>query len=140
METRRFVRGFTLIETALALGIFAFGLIAVVGLLPVALNSMRASIDISLKTTMIQSMQARLLDLPFSSQSQTFTMSFDDEGMLVEGEGERPPRYKLTATINPGASLPGGTLPSLAVVDLTMKDMLTNASSRSCLFISDNGL
>lgn len=45
MIPRRFSAGFSLIEVALALGIVAFALVAIIGLIPIGLNSNQSSSD-----------------------------------------------------------------------------------------------
>lgn len=66
---------FSLAEVAFALGIFAFALVALLGLLPVAMKSSRDSLDISTATEVANTVAAELEQGSWSGPAY-----FDEEG------------------------------------------------------------
>ena len=88
---RSTIRAFSLIETAIALGIVAFVLVALMGMLPVGLSSFRQSIDATVCAQIIQRIVSDaeqsdfdLLSKKATSTDATFfvlpTRYFDDQG------------------------------------------------------------
>lgn len=57
-------RAFSLVEVVLAIGITAFALIAILGLLPVGLNTMRESVDEMVATGILTAVEADLRNVP----------------------------------------------------------------------------
>lgn len=79
-------RAFTLIEVTLALGIFAFALISIVGLLPAAMKSTRDSVEIAAATQIANQIVADYAQGGFAlSGSETYY--FDDLGARTNGSG-----------------------------------------------------
>ena len=67
-RSQRFHAGFSLIEVALALGVAAFALVAILGLLPIGLNSNQASIEqtaaAGLAAGLVADLQAAPVEIP----------------------------------------------------------------------------
>jgi prepilin-type N-terminal cleavage/methylation domain-containing protein len=68
-------RGFTIIEVAIALGIFAFAIIPVIGLMSTGLKVSKESIDASTTSQIFRLAEARL-----STNASTTEMYFSNEG------------------------------------------------------------
>ena len=118
-QRRRAARAFSLVEVTLALGIVTFVLVAIVGVMPVAMTSGRRSFD--------QNRAAAIADTLFSSfRSQPFNAvgyvddQFDEEkGTTATGGG--PPLLNLNTEttsssvqfyasfLDPATTNPGGT-------------------------------
>jgi len=79
--------GFTLVEVTLALGIFAFALVAMIGLLPVAMKSTRESIDIAAATQIANQIVATYVQEDFALSGSEI-IYFDDYGAIYEGNGD----------------------------------------------------
>jgi uncharacterized protein (TIGR02598 family) len=87
---RRQQHGFSLVEISLALGIIAFAFIALLGLLPIGLQTFRTAIDTGNEARIVQSLFSRLLATEFEKvQTLDFENSkeifyFDEEGMPTD--------------------------------------------------------
>ena len=101
--------GFTLVEVTLALGVAAFCLLAIFGLIPTGINCNRASVEqtaaaslaraivADLRTTPQNSNSSPQYTIPFPSTSAPFY--FAEDGTA----GNSSSRYLATITINSGA-------------------------------------
>lgn len=138
MKKTRSVGAFTLVEVAASLGIFAFCVIGILGLMPVALDSFRASMDLSIKTRIIQTLRARLVDLPYSTLPATKAYAFDEEGVDVD-ESAYPSRYQVAAKIVKLTALPGASLTSVATVKIEITNEVTQAVISDHFHLPDNG-
>lgn len=81
-------RGFSLIEVTLALGIVSFGLLVMVGMLPIGLKSIGESMDDSVKTQIIQQITGKLLLTPYGEIDDFISDGpyyFTEEGILQSG-------------------------------------------------------
>jgi len=67
--SREGCRAFSLVEVVAALGIFVFSLVALLGLLPVALQSARDSLDISTALELAEKLSAKFNGVAFTSLS-----------------------------------------------------------------------
>ena len=87
---KRSDQGFSLVEISLALGIIAFAFIALLGLLPVGLQTFRQAIDTGNEARIMQSFMtkleatefSRIRDLDFEKGEEIFY--FDEEGMPTD--------------------------------------------------------
>ena len=66
-------RAFSLVEVALALGIIAFALVAVVGIIPVGLQASRDAVDLTRTSMIAQDAAARLPTLPYTQGAPRVT-------------------------------------------------------------------
>src|SRR5687768_4374183 len=95
------VAGFSLVETSLALGIIAFAFIALLGLLPVGLQTFRQAVDTGNEARIMQSFLTKLeatefekiRELDFAQSEEIFY--FDEEGMPTDTSKEPVPTLAL---------------------------------------------
>jgi uncharacterized protein (TIGR02598 family) len=96
MKVRPLMRGFSLVEIVLAMGVISFAMVGILGLLSVSYNSRKASMDESLIAAMSRQIVASLQQQRFSgnslftgiqnnSQSSTIlTVFFDSNGTRLQ--------------------------------------------------------
>lgn len=117
---QRFLAGFSLVEVTLALGVAAFCLIAIFGLMPVSVQTNRNATSQSAATNIIAAVVADLRATPRnSSTSSQFNISFGTNPlpMYFDGQGQAAtslvpasptpfqPRYQLNITWNGSTAL-----------------------------------
>ena len=120
-------RAFSLVEVTLALGVIAFGLLAVVGLIPIALKASRDAVDLTRTSMIAQDVAARLPTLPYTDSqtpylppytsataSKTATWFYDAAGhWLTINQSATPPYtnayYRVDVVRNVPASYPVNT-------------------------------
>lgn len=117
-----FSTGFSLVEVTLALGIAAFCLIALLGLLPLGMQTNQSSISQTAAASMLSSVVADLRATPkTSATSSQYDITFGTAKILyfdAEGRGLAPsdltanPRYRLSITFP--ASPSGAFAPTFA--------------------------
>ena len=79
----RFPHGFSLIEVTIALGVFAFAMIPIIGLVSSGMKSLRGSMDEGVRGEIVRKVVAEAGRVPYTNLS-TFSGSlfyFDDEGV-----------------------------------------------------------
>jgi len=79
-------RAFSLVEVTLAMGIISFGMVAVLGLMPIGLTTMRQAMDASIEEQIVQKITGEVLLTPFSQLSTSIidkSYYFDDQGIAV---------------------------------------------------------
>ena len=140
--------GFTLIETALALGIVAFALVPIVGLLPIGLSLSRSASDLTISAQIAQRLKGMIAQSNFSDISapgSTLTANyfyFDGEGQPITTvvAGGAPANSVYTAGIFPVAG--GNAQASLATNDsnLIFDIMVVNDPGRRLRGTIGNGL
>lgn len=90
--------GFSLVEVTIAMGIFTFAALPILGLMSVALTSTRNSSDMSTATQLAGGVAARLEQQNFSSLANgTTDYFFDDFGKPLASESNAV--YRAVATI-----------------------------------------
>lgn len=100
---------FTLVEVTIALGVVSFALLAMIGLIPTGLGSLRNSTQQSVNAQIIQQISSGLTATGFLSRTDfsvfaSTNLYFDAEAQPLEGSDGA--RYLATITVkNP--SLPG---------------------------------
>src|SRR5438552_3303207 len=106
---KRFTSGFSLVELTLALGIAAFCLIAVFGLMPIGVQTNRNATSQTAATSILSSVIADIRATPKTtststqygialSTNSTTTLYFDGQGQFVTTLGANS-RYRLIVTI-----------------------------------------
>jgi uncharacterized protein (TIGR02598 family) len=88
--------GFSLVEVTLALGLVGFAVIAVLGLLPTGLTTMRQSMDQTVEAQIVQSIASQSVIANFTNL--TGVSYFDDEGQPTRSSDGA--RYTVTVTTN----------------------------------------
>lgn len=129
-------RAFSLVEVAAALGILSFSLCAILGLIPIALQTTRHVVNASVHTRMLQATRTELLNMPFSTLPPVATFTFSTDGIACPS-GDK--RYEVTATISGSSTIPGGTLKSLSRVQISSSNVITHEALTSQFYLPDNG-
>jgi len=134
--------GFTLVEIALTIGILAFSLVAIMGLLPIGLKASRQSIEQSLALEMSQTVRAYLSSLPYSALPATGSFYFDEEGMLLPAQDdETGARYRVFYTNLAATALPDEqSAPNVRTSQLMIVNLVTNEERTGSFHLPDNGL
>lgn len=116
---RQPIGAFSLVEAVVALGIFVFALVAILGMLPMALQTSRESLDISTATRIADGLAADLGRREFSSLAPGAAKEhfFDDQGNELSAladpvyyarvelhESESPNLLRTQITIGRGAA------------------------------------
>lgn len=102
--------GFSLVEMTLAIGIVAFGLVSMLGLLPAGLQVFRKAMDLTLETQMVQHIvgdagQLVFQDLP---DLENRTYYFDETGTVVDSNDNHK-LYSAAVAVDMNSQLPGST-------------------------------
>ncbi|GAT32590.1 Verru_Chthon cassette protein B [Terrimicrobium sacchariphilum] len=108
-------RAFSLVEVTIAIGIVAFAFVALVGVLPVGLQTFRRAVDASIGAQITQrilnDIQQTDFDVLVGGHTSPFlfpstTRYFDDQGSEVTMPSSAV--YHVKTWINPTTDLPGG--------------------------------
>lgn len=109
------VRAFSLVEVAMALGVFAFAILGLVGLIPVAVNTHREAKQDTVLSQITQRLSAEVLltDVQLLSDLDGFERAFDAEGREVASSDPLAvyrAKILLVGYQAPGASSPSDSL------------------------------
>jgi uncharacterized protein (TIGR02598 family) len=79
----RFLRGFSLIEVTIALGVFAFAMIPIIGLVSSGMKSLRGSMDDGVRGEIVRKVVGEAMRVPYTNLSSLngTNFYFDDEGV-----------------------------------------------------------
>lgn len=105
-----FRRGFSLVEVTLAMGILAFSMLTVLGLMPVGLSTMRRAMDSTVETQIVRQIGGEVLLTPYSRLGDIVGAAprcFDDNGQEQESETAAT-RFWVTL-LRPDSVYPGST-------------------------------
>ncbi len=117
-------KGFSLVEVTLSLGLVSFALVAMLGLLPTGLTTLRASMSQTVEAQILQSIASRAVISSFTNISAN-TLYFDDEGLPVTSAGAA----YYTASLAPGpATFPGCA--NAVALDDSLKNVKVNLVAR----------
>jgi uncharacterized protein (TIGR02598 family) len=105
----RSLRAFSLVEVVLALGLCAFVLISLVGLLPVSLNTARDTVEITRRSKAVQQVVSELTQSRFTNVTALSSKEwgFDYEGISTNVSGSGPVYFTIKAQLG------NGTLPQI---------------------------
>jgi len=132
--------GFSLIEVAMAIGIFSFCLITIMGLIPVALKTTRSSFDKNIETRMLQATRANLTHTPYSTLPGAGSLVFDSEGTEILLPSSTEIRFRVSYTNISTTVLPGGqTAAKLTTALISISNTATTVTSSNSLHLPDNG-
>lgn len=140
----RAVAGFSLVEVALAIGLLAFCLISILGLLPIAMNVSGEALDKNSSARMLQTIRSEIFAANRETLAQTQFFFFDLQGNLL-GRESPPPGLDsghFAVTVNPTAptSLPGGQeSPHLQTLRLSILRQPQNSTVEKSLHVPDYG-
>ena len=144
-------RGFSLIEVCLAIGIVAFAMIPIIGIMPVGLNTFRNSIDASVGSQIVQRVIDDEQQMDFPSLVATSGSSsyryFDTLGNeIIAGQqqpGNLPQVYTVQVTVTGTTTLPGTSSvpsPNLATVSIRIANNPGGQAAPSAAFASNSPL
>ena len=106
---RRWQTGFSLVEVTLAIGIVSFGLLTVVGVIPVGMSTLRQAMDQTVEAQIVQKLNAEMTLTPFSQLAASFDGKFLYYNEVGEELASRTgARYEVTPKMG-DAAYPGGT-------------------------------
>ena len=135
--------GFSLVEVSLALGVAAFCLIALFGLLPLGLKTNQNSISQTAAATLLSSVVADLRATPKTSQTSrqyeiTFgtakVLFFDTEGRAVTpADPNMNRRYRLTVTFP--SSPAGAFAPRFVSLKVSWPALVDPTTTRAAEFV-----
>ncbi len=130
---------FSLVEVALAIGILSFCLVSMMGLIPVALQTTRQSMNKSTEIRIVQSVRAALLSTNFSVLPPSGSFSFDREGLMLTNVGGTE-YYRVLFSSAKNTILPGNNTASrLATTQLIISNTVTHDIHTNSLHLPDNG-
>ena len=96
------VGGFSLIEVTIALGLITFAVVAVLGVLPTGLTSLRRAMDQTVEAQIVQTVGAQAVTGEFASVETGGPLYFDEEGQAIASGDTNTYYYKATlSTTNP---------------------------------------
>jgi uncharacterized protein (TIGR02598 family) len=135
--------GFSLVEVTLALGVAAFCLITLFGLLPLGVKTNQNSISQTAAAAMLSSVMADLRATPRTSlTSRQYEITFGTPKILyfdAEGQAVTPadpntsPRYRLTVTFP--ANPPGTFAPTFVTLKVSWPALVDPAATASVDFV-----
>ncbi len=150
-SVKRSKSGFSLVEVTLALGLVAFTVTSLLGVLPLALNTYKSTMDSSLRTHILRTIASELDQAPFDTITSSSLPNapfryFNDQGLeLVEASDiAAHAAFKVCfKAVGTQTSAFGMSNPSLRPVTLEIWNALGQPSKPEqtvTLFIPDNGL
>jgi len=114
---------FSLIEIVLALGIVAFGLISVVGLMPIGLTTLRNTIETSVSTQIAQVLINEVQQTDYNSLPPSQMFYFDEQGNLLNSAANPLKLYDVRLEVTKGTTIPGSlgtSSANLATLSITI--------------------
>lgn len=114
---------FSLVEVTLAIGIVSFGLLAILGLMPVGMTTLRQATEQTIESQIVQKIGGDISQTSYSLLEANFsgkTFYYDDEGRFLTNSPTVAPtatrywvRPTVVASVYPGSSnAPAATPPS----------------------------
>lgn len=141
-RNKRSLKGFSLIEVTLSVGIAAFGVLSVVGLLPVGLSTLRDSTKQMLEAEILKGVAAEWA-VGNTSNTIDSTSWFDAEGQQVQSEDgayfQLVVRDLGTSPAFPGSNNGFDLDQSLTTISLEITDLQTQSKRRSSVLVANNG-
>lgn len=147
--TARAPSGFSLIEVTLALGVAAFCLLAVFGLLPIGLKTQQFAIEQTAATRIVSAAVSDLrntppaattsslftINIPANTASSSSISYFDTEGHVTSALSANS-RYRLTITFTPNITGGRGATFAHLLVSWPAAASVTNASGSAETFVA----
>lgn len=143
-------RGFTLVEIVMSLGIISFGLVALLGLIPTGLDTLRESRTTTLYTEIAKTIANAAQQTDFTQITNTFDgkkFYFDNEGISVP-QGRFDQIYEALVTTGTNITVPASPapqqLPGLASIRIDIRRSLSGTNSTLnkesfTVYVADNG-
>jgi uncharacterized protein (TIGR02598 family) len=118
-------RGFTLIEVTLALGVVSFALISLLGLIPAGLQTFRSSMDMSVRSQIVQRIAGDAMQTNFDTliASESSDRYFDDQGRETTQQSYT---YQVHVQVTPSTDLPAASSPEANSNLATVQILIVN--------------
>jgi uncharacterized protein (TIGR02598 family) len=135
--------GFSLIEIVIAIGLAAFAIVGLIGLMPQGLTTLKQSRSDSLRAEILKSVAntAKQTDFSLISSLNGTNFYFDADGVLVDSSSDDA-IYKALLGTN-SVSVPGSAFPLSGAIEVSVKihrkDNTNSESTTHTLIIPDNG-
>ena len=145
MATRSRRGGFSLVEVTLAVGLTSFALLAIVGMMPVGMTTMRQAIDSTVESQITREMRTKVQQVPFSALSSMFSgreFFFAESGAPTTKDGwDR--RYTVRTAIEepayPGSEKAGADSLSSIAIEITTGEGETKTTRLQHLLVANRG-
>ena len=116
--------GFSLVEVTMAIGIISFGLLSVMGLIPVGLDTLRKAMDQTVEAQIVQKLNGKILLTPFGQLDTDYSgksFFYDQEGVEVSGSANAifSAMTSLTQAVYPGVSVDVASSLRQVQIDIT---------------------
>lgn len=135
MKSATAVRGFSLVEVVIAIGVIAFAFIPMMGMLPAGLDLSRQAIDATVEAQIAQQLTAEVQQTDFSRLGELASTSvanpyyFDDQGSKVSDPANAI--YQAVFAISTSTALPNAVATQkLATVTLCVLNTKSNRTSQ----------
>jgi uncharacterized protein (TIGR02598 family) len=115
----RLSHGFSLIEVTLALGIFAFAMIPIIGLVSSGMKSLRGSMDDAVRGEIVRKVVAEAGRVPYTNLS-----SFDGTNFYFDDEGVQQASSNAQTIFVASNSVYAATPPSLITANTDIAQVL----------------
>jgi uncharacterized protein (TIGR02598 family) len=115
----RFPRGFSLIEVTIALGVFAFAMIPIIGLVSSGMKSLRGSMDDGVRGEIVRKVVAEAGRVPYTNLS-----SFNGTNFYFDDEGVQQASSNAQTIFVASNSIYAATPPSLITADTNIAQLL----------------
>jgi uncharacterized protein (TIGR02598 family) len=117
LPARRRRKAFTLVETTIAMGIVAFAMVPILGLVPMGLSTFRNAISCTAEAQIVQALSNEILltdyNLVTTKYSSENTTYYSDEGESLSGAGQSGAIYTAKVVLQDvAAPAETGTTPS----------------------------
>lgn len=137
--------GFSLVEVTLAVGLTSFALLAIVGMMPVGLTTMRQAIDSTVESQITREIRTKVQQVPFSALAATFTdreFFFAESGAPTTKDGwDR--RYTVRTSLEkpeyPGSDKAGEDSLSSISIEITTGEGETRTTRLQHLLVANRG-
>lgn len=136
--------GFTLVEVTLAVGIAAFAVLSMLGVMAVGMTTMKSAVNDTVHTQITREVvgdlrQANFTQLTNASTVSTWQWDFDNRGLPLDRNNQNK-IYAATVAVNPAQLSGGAQNPNLLLVNVTIRN-LTEPEHPHVVstFIANNG-
>lgn len=127
--------GFSLVEVTLAMGLVSFGLLTILGLMPVGMNTLRQASEQTVESQIVQKIGGEAALTSFGQLSVNFsnkTYFYDDQGRFLTNSPSAAPvatRYwvkpSITNTIYPGSTNAPSSTPTTESIKAVRIDIMS---------------
>jgi uncharacterized protein (TIGR02598 family) len=133
--------GFTLVETALAMGVIGFGLVGLLGLMPIGMSNYRDARDRTAEAQIFQGLNSRIQQTDYSKLTTVWpgtVYGFDERGIELKDTSKA--LYTAEVIISDPPSILAASAANASTVSLVITTKTdANRKSRYISYVSNNG-